>query len=295
VVARPFAKFGNTGEHGENRPFADLPLHLKFEATEKMDGSLAIAYFDGEKIALSTRGSFHSDQAKAASLLWQKRFADVEVPENVTLLFEYIAPWNRVVVAYDKEDLVFLAALDNASGADVEFPAWPGTRVNIFDAASDFASLLEIATNDPNPTDEGFVVRFVPEDASQPSVRVKLKFAEYLRVHKLMSEISSITIWEHLRENKPLDAMLEGVPDEFYEFIKTTVAELTSAYEALIASATSVYDEAKLLDRKSAASLVTSQTKADRGLAFGLLSGQDISDKAWKLLRPVFDVPKYGV
>jgi RNA ligase len=124
---------------------------------------------------------------------------------------------------------------------------------------------------------------------------VKLKFAEYLRVHKLMSEISSITIWEHLSEGKPLDAMLEGVPDEFYEFIRSTVAELTAGYMALLTAAASVYDEAKHLDRKSAAALVKSQDKVDQGLVFGLLSGQDISEKAWKLLRPVFDVPKYGI
>jgi RNA ligase len=293
VVARPFAKFGNTTEHGPDRPFEDLPLHLPFEATEKMDGSLAIAYYDGEKIALSTRGSFHSDQAKAASALWQRRFSDVVVPDGVTLLFEYVAPWNRIVVSYAEEDLVFLAALDTRTGADVTF-AWPGKRARVFDGASDFSELVQIATNDPNPSDEGFVIRFVPQDESQPSVRVKLKYAEYLRVHKLMTEVSTITIWEHLSEDKPLDVMLEKVPDEFYEFIQRTVTELSDAFDALIAAATAVYEEVKNLDRKAAAAVITNQRTADRSLVFSLLTGQDPSPRVWKLLRPEHEVPKYG-
>jgi RNA ligase len=294
VVARPFAKFGNVGEHGPNQPFAELPLRLPFEATEKMDGSLAIAYFDGEKIALSTRGSFHSDQAKAASALWARRFGDVVVPENVTLLFEYIAPWNRVIVAYEQEDLVFLAALDNRTGADVEFTQWPGKRVRVFSGTDDFTELVDIARSDPNPTDEGFVVRFVPEDVTQPSVRVKLKFSEYLRVHRLMSKISSVTIWEHLSEGKPLDEMLDGVPDEFYEFIQDTVSELTGAYEALLAASAAVRDQVRGLDRKVAAEIISKQTTADKSLAFGLLDGLDMSKQAWKLVRPKHSVPKYG-
>ena len=293
VVARPFPKFGNIGEYGPTSSFGELPLHLPFEATDKLDGSLAITYFDGEKIALSTRGAFHSDQAKAASALWQKRFSDVAIPDGVTLLFEYVAPWNRVVVAYEQEDLVFLGALDIRSGADVSFDAWHGTRARVF-GSSNFDELVEIAKNDPNPSDEGFVIRFVPEDPSTQSVRVKLKYAEYLRVHKLMTEISSITIWEHLSEGKSLALMLEDVPDEFYEFIRETSDSLTRGYAALVAGATALYEEVKDLDRKSAAAIVTGQREIDSSLVFGLLSGYDISLNVWRLLRPEHSVPKYG-
>jgi RNA ligase len=109
-----------------------------------------------------------------------------------------------------------------------------------------------------------------------------------------MSKISSVTIWEHLSEGKPLDEMLDGVPDEFYEFIQDTVSELTGAYEALLAASAAVRDQVRGLDRKVAAEIISKQTTADKSLAFGLLDGLDMSKQAWKLVRPKHSVPKYG-
>ena len=205
VVARPVPKFANAAEHGPDSPFGEIPAHLAFEVHEKVDGSLAILYDLGDGPAIATRGSFESDQAVAATRWLREHHGDLVVPDGTTPLFEFIAPWNRIVVDYgDVEELVFLSAIDHATGADVAFEPWGGRRARTF---SGFASLDEIAahTAGPQAADaEGFVVRFIPEDPASPSLRAKLKYAEYLRLHKLVTGVSTVTIWEHLKEGMAL-------------------------------------------------------------------------------------------
>lgn len=117
VQARPFSKFFNVQEHADSDLLPPLPVE-PFEVFEKMDGSLIVGTtFEGRTL-LTTRGSFDSDQAIAAAKLWAERYADVEIPDGETWCFEFIAPWNRIVVDYgDQTDLVLLARLDNATGA----------------------------------------------------------------------------------------------------------------------------------------------------------------------------------
>lgn len=61
---------------------------------------------------------------------------------------------------------------------------------------------------------EGFVVRF------KNGFRVKMKFAEYVKLHR---GVSNVRIWEFLSEGKSFEELLEKVPDEFYNWVKNTV------------------------------------------------------------------------
>jgi RNA ligase len=290
VVARPFAKFGNIGEYGPESAFGELPVGLAMEAFEKVDGSLAIVYYDGENYAIATRGSFSSTQAVAATKLWRAKYSDVVVPSGVTLLFEYVAPWNRIVVAYGEEDLIFLGAIDNATGADVEFDGWPGTRTRRFSEAHDIEALLSYVESNDTAANEGFVIRFVPS-AGEPSVRAKVKYAEYLRLHRLVTGVSTVTIWEHLSQGRSLKELLEKVPDEFYKFVTQTMDELNQAHGSAVARAYAFAEDLKGLDRKSAAALITAQKDPNAWLVFAALDKKDVSALAWKKLRPEFAVP----
>ena len=287
VVARPFPKFANAAEHGPDSPFGEIPAHLAFEVHEKVDGSLAILYDLGDGPAIATRGSFESDQAVAATRWLREHHGDLVVPDGTTPLFEFIAPWNRIVVDYgDVEELVFLSAIDHATGADVAFEPWGGRRARTF---SGFASLDEIAahTAGPQAADaEGFVVRFIPEDPASPSLRAKLKYAEYLRLHKLVTGVSTVTIWEHLKEGMALTEMLDRVPDEFYDFVTSTANDLTSRHDALLAAARAMAATVGHLPRPEAAAVITAQDEVSPGLVFGALDDKNLEARAWKLLKP---------
>ena len=68
--------------------------------------------------------------------------------------------------------------------------------------------------------EEGFVVRFSNGD------RMKIKGEEYLRLHKIMTNLSTTSVWEVLSNGDNIDNLLKDVPDEFYKKIKEYVGEL---------------------------------------------------------------------
>lgn len=113
VIARPFRKFFNLGEQNANLPIGDA-----FEAFEKLDGSLGIAYREPEwgTIQIATRGAFASEQALWASRWWADNCQDIDIPRGETWLFEIIYPSNRIVIDYkDRAELVLLAVIDRKS------------------------------------------------------------------------------------------------------------------------------------------------------------------------------------
>lgn len=110
LVATPFPKFFNYGELGVDEVPAQI-LAQPFEAFEKLDGSLGILYCHDGRWQITTKGGFGSAQARWA----QARIAGLDLSvldPRATYLFEIIYRANRIVVAYDYEDLVLLAGYD---------------------------------------------------------------------------------------------------------------------------------------------------------------------------------------
>jgi RNA ligase len=187
-VARPFPKFFNMEEVEDI-----IPWHETYEIVEKMDGSLGILYWIENKPYIATRGSFNSEQAlKATTLLYEKYAASFPyLNKTKTYLFEIIYPENRIVVNYgEREELVLLAIIDSVSGAetglaDIGFPL-PRRLSN--------QSVMELKQHQKE-NEEGYVLKF------HSGYRIKMKFDEYVRLHKILTQISSLSIWEFLKDN----------------------------------------------------------------------------------------------
>ena len=288
VVARPFAKFANFSQHGPGTPFGELPTDLAFEVGEKVDGSLVVLYPASDGLALATRGTFTSAQALAATALLRTQYPEFAAPPGVTVLFEYVAPWNRIVVDYaGVEELVALAAIDIATGADVPLPPWLGRTAQSvpgFDSLTDV--VRSVTTIEGAINAEGFVVRFLPETPGEPATRVKLKYADYLRLHRLVTGVSTLTIWEHLAAGRPVAELVEAVPDEFFAFVTETVDALSSARDQLVAAALSLAGDVRSLPRREAAEVITGQRDVPATLVFAGLDNKDVEALAWKFVRP---------
>jgi RNA ligase len=206
VVARPFKKFFNL-EENKHTPTQD------FEVFDKMDGSLGIMFkYNGEMIC-ATRGSFTSDQSKWMSEFAQKyNYQDIIV-EGFTYLFEIIYPENRIVVNYDgQERLVLLGIINTETGEELPHnELFEGFDVvKKYDGVRDYSELKgKVEQNS-----EGFVVRFSNGD------RMKIKGEEYLRLHKIMTNVSTTGVWELLSNGGDINEFLKDVPDEFYKKVK---------------------------------------------------------------------------
>src|SRR3954454_6890843 len=187
IVARPFSKFFNHSEAHAPR----LDPAATVAVTDKSDGSLGIVYHDGEGLAVATRGSFVSDQARHATSVLQTRYVGFVPPPGLTVLVEIIYPGNRIVVDYDGlDDLVLLGAVDIATGrtyGPAAVPTWPGPVVETFG----YATFAEALAAPPRAGREGLVVHFIGAD-----VRVKIKYADYVRLHRLVTGLTARTVWE---------------------------------------------------------------------------------------------------
>jgi T4 RnlA family RNA ligase len=275
VVARPFEKFFNLGEQ-VNQLIPDEP----FEVFEKMDGSLGILYFWEGKWCMATRGSFRSRQAMQAEKILQTKYAgEVEkLNEAYTYLFEIIYPSNRIVVDYnDTEDLVLLAVVDTQTGEELQCEELDFTKPAVYNGIKDIHQLKCLDEHNK----EGFVVRF------RSGLRYKIKFSDYLRIHKIITQVSTISIWEYMRNNDSFSEMLEKVPDEFYTWVKSTRNDLQSAYFMIEMTARSEFR--KLETRKETAAYF--RTCKYPSVMFYMLDNRDYADLIWKRIRPEFSKP----
>ena len=275
ILARPFRKFYNYGEHidkGESIP-EGMP-----QITEKLDGSLGIMYTLNGKTWIATRGAFMSEQAVWATEWWRDNKGDEPYGNDTTHLFEIIYPANRIIVNYDFEGLVHLASLDTKTGLPVDsmMPVKSAMRIRV----DDFEELLKM----DEPNSEGFVVYWPNED-----IRMKIKFPEYVRLHKLVTGVSEIAIWEHLKEGKSLDDLLDKVPDEFFKWVESVEKRLRNDFAKLWGEAMFANEIIPTSwDRKDKALKIMKHYKHISGVVFSLLDGEDkrAVQQVWKMVRP---------
>ena len=221
IVGRPFKKFFNM-EEGKHTTTSE------FDVYDKMDGSLGILFYYADQWVLATRGSFTSEQSIKGFDLLQKYDYD-KLHKDYTYLFEIIYSDNRIVVQYDFEDLVLLGMINTNTENEVDLHSEGvdlrlknliqniGLRVvKKYDGITDFTTLKNIIKDD----EEGYVVKFSNGD------RIKIKGVEYLRLHKIMTNISTTTVWEILSTGGKIEDLLIQVPDEFYDKIKIYAKEL---------------------------------------------------------------------
>lgn len=275
VVARPFSKFFNL-EELVKEPIPNLP----FEVYEKMDGSLGISYWVDGALHIATRGSFISEQSVKANELLNTKYAEAKVQMNpaITYLFEIIYPANRIVLDYGSQEiLVLLGMVETATGkelplVDIGFPI-----IKKYDGLKDLQALKALAFDNK----EGFVVKF------SNNFRLKVKFEEYVRIHRIITQVSSLTIWENLMAKQSFTEILERVPDEFYDWVKITKAKLEQEYTKIENIAKSEYKE--LATRKETA--LYFQTCTYPKILFSMLDGKDYSETIWRYIRPIYERP----
>lgn len=292
IVARPFPKFFNLADHPvETLPAGDVLV------TEKLDGSLGILYPVTGGHAIATRGSFTSEQATHATRVWQDRYASVFVPRpGWTYLFEILYPGNRIVVDYaGLDDLVLLGAVDLLTGVSVPLAdaavGWPGPVVTTHPVRT----LAAACALPAQPNSEGFVLHFVATD-----LRVKLKHEEYVRLHRLVTDVSERRIWEALSSAMDLTVWLDAVPDECFEFVVSVRDRLTTDFQAYVAEVEQRFEQvlAELpagWSRREFAAAVTAMTDFPLAKAlFSRLDGKDYTAAIWQVLRPVEHQPRWG-
>jgi len=281
VIARPFPKFFNLEEHKPE----EIP-NLPFDVMEKIDGSLGILYNLNNNLYIATRGSFTSEQAVYATKLLNTKYnSSIDmlkiISEELTVLFEIIYPGNRIVCDYgQKEELVMLTTIKKNTGTDCGLYAADIPLVKYYDGINDISALKSLEEENK----EGFVIRFSND------FRVKVKFEEYKRLHRIVTQCSNLTIWEHLKDSKPINELIERVPDEFYGWVKHTMDELSKQYNEIESECQLIFSNLDYgRSRREYAEYFNEQSYP--GILFRMLDEKDYSADIYKLIKPKFNKP----
>lgn len=288
IYARPFRKFKNMEEHDPS----EIDMTKKFEVFEKMDGSLIILFYYEPRMKwiIASRGSFISEQMLEAEKMFDKSVFNKLNP-GYTYLFEIIYPENRIVVDYGKRrELVLLTEIHTETGDENSY------KNLVINYSKDFTIVpkYDVTINNLNDlkrleenNKEGFVVKF------EDGFRVKVKFAEYVRLHGILTNVSNLTIWEHLKSKYNFDELLDRVPDEFYDWLQKTVNVLQSQYNDIEREALRefqiIYHVNGITER---AAFAAQATKSDlRSILFKLYDKRSYDEIIWKMIRPVYSKP----
>lgn len=282
VIARPFRKFFNHDQALAPQLHPEEPVTVMAKA----DGSLGILVPTEEGPIVATRGSFLSEQSAWATAFYREKYSGFTPNPAWTYLFEIIYPGNRIVVDYGSlEDLVLLGAVDIQTGASVPLEdaaaGWEGPVVQVFP----FTTLAEVLDTPEMDNAEGFVVWHSGRDE-----RVKIKFAEYKRLHKLLTGINSKHVWEILAAGDDPVTVFASAPDEFHGWLKGQVDSLSAAHAQAVALAHQEYRKvlASLpegFDRRTFAESIARHPMKTH--LFLLLDGRSVDEPIWKSLKPV--------
>lgn len=286
VVARPFPKFFNWDD--SSQPY---PPQSQCVLMPKMDGSLGILYFHDDGYKIATRGSFTSDQAVHATreLRDTMKFWNPVFHVQATYLFEIIYPENRIVVDYgDQDSLVLLDVIDNLTGE---------SRFDLFDqldwpykVSRKSVIFNDSLIHDIPQGDEGFVLYWPYQN-----MRVKMKSAEYLALHKLIFGLNARIVWERVGNGETWQDICDGLPDEFHSWVRGVAERLERERDDILRETKVRYDSIRAQlaalgrhTRKDFALELQRRGYSNplRGYLFMLEDGRDITGEIWKNIKP---------
>jgi RNA ligase len=248
VIATPFIKFFN---YGELEAGSKSIIEPEFTVTEKMDGSLGIMFYYEDKFRFATAGSFISEQAAWAEMWANEKMPLDKIDKTNTYLFEIIYYANKIVVDYDFEGLVLLSIYDSY-GLEYNYEQikWESSYMNVHHAAQydfkDMNSILDTAKT-LSKDNEGYVIRF------KSGMRIKIKGEEYVRIHRILSKVTPLAIWDAIVAGDDLIEVRLELPEEMEKDFDKIIYIYEQNLRSFIKEVTVMYEKSKIFSDKELA------------------------------------------
>lgn len=285
VIARPWPKFFSLNERPEtnmNRLPDETP-----ELAEKLDGSMIVCFWNPEtnKWQAITRGSWDNTQGQYGNK-WLEQYGE-RLNKEHTYMFELVAPWNRIVVFYPKDEMIMTGIINTLSSEDFSYAKVReyGEKVGLKTVNYEIRPAASVDLDDPNILNqEGYVARY------SNGFRVKLKYGQYLILHRIMTTWSLKGMWEALSQGTTLD--MKGMPEEFKDWFDTNKTTMVDGVRELETRAKRVYAERPIPPtnsekqiRKEMAAYFAKWPNLS-AICFRMLDDKPYADLLWKAVKP---------
>lgn len=283
LLAIPFFKFFNLGE--KMAPSLEALSALgRFAATEKLDGSLGIAFFDpiSGLARVTTRGSLDSEHGQWATARFPEQLKDEKLLTDYTLMFEILSSRFQIVVNYREkgyaEGLYLVGIRENATQRlldSAEVVAFARDRGLPTFKTYPFATLDDVLADAKSLpySEEGYVLRFESPD----EVMVKVKSPEYLRIHRFVSNLDEKNLLEILiaGQERGILENLGAIPEEYRDEIVKTFSKFEGLAVGFLESCREHFGRAPKSDRKTFAVWVQNDVPGDlRPFLFRMMDGK---------------------
>lgn len=293
IMSRPFHKFFNVNEREETQTHL-IDMSQPHVIMEKMDGSMIRPIWLYDRVYLATKMGRTDIAIEAEKLLSNDQWDWLEdvMNTNVTPIFEYIAPTNKIVIEYSEPRLVLLAMRNNFSGNYYMPYSSPFEVVPQYGSVD--GGLAEyIARAREMSGREGDIIRFADGHM------IKIKNDWYVRIHKtkdlIRSErnIADIIVNEQLDDVLPLlDAADLATVREYELRFDAALENVLGRLEGLVTLARVLHGGNK---KEVAINFVPNLiNKEDASFIFSALDGNELRPLVIKKIRnSVGNGPKY--
>jgi T4 RnlA family RNA ligase len=199
--------------------------------SNKEDGSIStfIKLPNGKVVGKSKMG-FENDQTNGINRVYRtnksiKKLVDWSLKNNIIPIFEYVSPSNKIVLRYDKEELILLRLRDNETGKHLDIKDYydiiGDVKIAPFeDETQTIDDLIERAQNELGK--EGWIITF---DNGQ---MIKIKTSEYMALHGLLTD-------DVYRENVLIGYVLDDKIDDILGQIPEDQGDARERIEKIIA------------------------------------------------------------
>lgn len=235
LASRPFHKFFNIGEN-ESMDVSVLDFEAQHWIMDKVDGSMLRPIWIKGRLHWATKMGNTDIAKKAEKWLRDKpRYEDIaqwSLEENVTPIFEYVGPHNRVVVDY-KEDLILLALRSKVTGdywtppeVDAAGLGFGIPTVKTYDPIEGDPTIYLSAVRDSDDLDEGIVVRW-------PRGMGKLKTETYTNLHHVKESARTERTFVRALLDGDVDDLMPLLPEEDRAFFQRYIDRFWHAMSVL--------------------------------------------------------------
>jgi RNA ligase len=280
LMSRPFHKFFNINEREETQTH-EIDMSQPHVIMEKMDGSMIRPILVDGYLRLATKMGVTNVAMDAEAWLAAqdsalKAWLRQCVEDSVTPLFEWVSPFNQIVLAYEEPDLVYLGTRDNATGAYVMDKLCPFNSVPQYGSVEGNLSDY-IARQRELEGREGVIVRF------NNGHMFKGKNDWYVRIHKTIDRITFDRNIVDIIINEQIDDVAPLLPIVQLDRVRDFETRFWEAFGLKERYIRSRFDEAVLHygnDRKAIATQYIPNLE-DKGVApfiFRMLDGHNCRD-----------------